>query len=105
MVAFRVEPSLAQKALLLVLLPVVCQLIFVATLSQMLLQAEREVWEESHSKNVVAESNALIKAFYDLGVALVTYAYGRSTTALEQFYVTAEIIPWHLRTLEFLVKD
>src|SRR5258708_6171549 len=87
------EPSLAQKVLIILILPVACQVVFFAVLTNLLTEAEREIWRENHSKAVISVANEVNKSFYDAGTALLAYSYTRSTPMLERYKSLSQTIP------------
>ncbi len=96
--------KLAHKLLLLVVLPLSFELCFVIVLSGLLRNAEIELHRESHSKAVIAESNELVKNFYDASSALVAYAVSPSQQITVEYLKRVELIPSRLRSLELLVS-
>lgn len=96
--------KLAHKLLLLVVLPLFFELCFVFVLSGLLRNAEIELHRESHSKAVIAESNELVKNFYDASSALVAYAVSPSQQVTTEYLKRVELIPSRLRSLELLVS-
>lgn len=107
MVLFAVSMhlKLSHKALIVVLIPVFFELAFVCVLIGLLRQAEYETWREGHSKAVIADSNDLIKVFYDSSMALMNYAITRNVRYSESFDKISEQIPHVLRALEILVSS
>jgi len=99
-----VQLKLAHKLLLLVVLPLSFELCFVIVLSGLLRNAEIELHRESHSKAVIAESNELVKNFYDASSALVAYAVSPSQQITVEYLKRVELIPSRLRSLELLVS-
>jgi signal transduction histidine kinase len=97
--------TLAQKALILVIVPVLFETVFVAVLAFLLNQAEMEALRESHSKAVIARANDLIKLFYDAGIALAAYDFSHDDAVLRKYESIVDEIPLRLRTLETLVDD
>lgn len=97
--------KLSHKALIVVLVPVFFELAFVSVLIGLLRQAEYETWREAHSKAVIADSNDLIKVFYDGSMALMNYALTRNVRYSEAFDKISEQIPQLLRSLEVLVSN
>jgi len=65
--------KLFHKGLILVLVPIVFELIFVATLASLLKQAEDGMIKENHSRAVVTTAHDLQKIFYDAGAQLSFY--------------------------------
>lgn len=95
--------KLAHKLLLLVVLPLSFELLFVSILAVLLRNAEVELHKETHSKAVIAESNELVKNFYDTTSALVAYAVNPSQQVTAEYLKRVELLPARLRSLELLV--
>lgn len=102
--AQSVQLKLAHKLLLLVVLPLSFELGFVFVLTGLLKNAEIELHRETHSKAVIAESNELVKNFYDTTSALVAYAVNPSQQVTAEYLKRIELIPSRLRSLELLVS-
>ena len=98
------RPGLARKVLIILFLPVVSQVVFVAILFDLLRQAERDVWKENHSKSIISLSNELSKNFYDASAVLLGYTYTRSSAMLERYQALLLAIPERIRLIELLVE-
>lgn len=96
--------KLAHKLLILVVLPLSFNLCFVFVLSGLLRNAEIELHRETHSKAVIAESNELVKNFYDASSATIAYAVSPSQQVTNEYLKRIELIPARLRSLELLVS-
>jgi signal transduction histidine kinase len=89
-----VKLKLIHKGLILVSVPLVCGLIFVATLSAALKESERETRMANQSKALVAEAQNLSKVLLDAGTSLVAWKYMRSSTFLKKYDESeAQIMP------------
>lgn len=97
--------KLAHKLLILVALPLSFELFFVFVLTGLLKQAEVELHRETHSKAVIAESNELIKNFYDVSSTLVAYAVSPSQQVAGEYLKRVALIPSRLRSIELLVSS
>lgn len=86
-------------------MPLAFQLVFVATLTLLLRQAETETLRESHSKLILAESNSVLRNFIDAGMALYMYQLSDSQTFLERFQDLSESIPAKIKTLRVMLRD
>ena len=100
-----VQLKLTHKLLILVVLPLFFELCFVFVLSELLRKAEIELHRETHSKAVIAESNELVKNFYDSSSALAAYAISPSQQVTSEYLRRVELIPKRLRSLEILVSE
>lgn len=96
--------KLTHKLLILVVLPLFFELCFVFVLSGLLQNAEIELNRETHSKAVIAESNELVKNFYDTSSALAAYAFSPSQQVTAEYLKRVDMIPARLRSLELLVS-
>ena len=67
--------TLAQKVFVLVCLPLVFQIVFVGTLANLLVQAERESAQEAHAKDLQSEVNKILRMIIDSGTKLVITEY------------------------------
>jgi signal transduction histidine kinase len=97
--------QLKDKALILVAVPLLFELVFVASLTILLRQAETETLRESHSKLILAESNGVLRNFIDAGMALYMYQLSDSQTFLERFRDLSENIPEKIKTLRVMLRD
>jgi len=68
---FRLK--LWHKGLIILAIPLMCVLVLFGTLGSLLKQAEDEVYRERHAKQVIAESNGLMKNFMDSAIDLYLY--------------------------------
>lgn len=101
----KVSLQLKDKALILVVVPLAFQLVFVATLTILLRQAETATLRESHSKLILAESNSVLRSFTDAGMALYMYQLSDSQSSLERFQDLCESIPAQIKTLRVMLRD
>lgn len=97
--------QLKDKALILVAVPLLFELIFVASLTILLRQAETETLRESHSKLILAESNGVLRNFIDAGMALYMYQLSDSQTFLERFRDLSQGVPEKIKTLRVMLRD
>lgn len=86
------------------MIPVFFELAFVSVLIGLLKQAEYETWREGHSKAIIADSNNLIKVFYDGSMAIMNYALTRNEKYSQSFEKISVQIPQMIRSLEILVS-
>ncbi|PZM81167.1 MAG: hypothetical protein DKT66_18255 [Candidatus Melainabacteria bacterium] len=101
----KVSLQLKDKALILVAVPLAFQLVFVATLTVLLRQAETATLRESHSKLILAESNSVMRSFADAGMALYMYQLSGSQSSLERFQDLCKSIPAQIKTLRVMLRD
>lgn len=100
-IAFR----LSHKALIIVAVPLLFELVFLATLTTLLKRAEYEIWRERHSKAVISESNALLKNFVDSGFALYMYGSTGADAFLERYKELSYQIQLQIRSLKIMIRD
>ncbi len=101
----KLSLQLKHKALILVAVPLLFELIFVASLTVLLRQAETETLRESHSKLILAESNSVLRNFIDAGMALYMYQLSDSQTFLERFQDLSLSVPEKIKTLRVMLRD
>lgn len=77
--------NLAQKALLVVLVPLAGQVGFLGILMNLLQSAETALWQESHQRAIVTEIGELQRNFYALGQVYVVYTRTRDAYFDKQF--------------------
>lgn len=98
--------KLFQKGLILVLVPIVFELIFVATLASLLRQAEDGMIKENHSRAVVTTAHDLQKIFYDAGAQLSFYNMTKDEAFLKRYQNSLnKKIPEHLAKFAEMTKD
>lgn len=99
----QVELKIKHKGLILVAVPLLFELVFLAVLSGLLRQADYKTWQEMHSKTVVYESSALSRLFHDAGIAMGGYALTKSPLFRERFDSIVSSIPREFKHLQKLV--
>ena len=99
----RLELKIKHKGLILVAVPLLFELVFLAVLSGLLRQAEYKTWQEMHSKTIVYESGALSRLFHDAGIAMGGYALTKSPLFRERFDSIVASIPREFKHLQKLV--
>lgn len=98
--------KLFHKGLILVLVPIVFELIFVATLASLLKQAEDGMIKENHSRAVVTTAHDLQKIFYDAGAQLSFYNMTKDEAFLKRYQNSLnKKIPEHLQKFAEMTKD
>lgn len=100
-------PSLkiSHKGIILVSVPLIFELIFLATLTYLLRQAEVEVQRQVRSKAIISQANTLSKLFYDAGVAMGGYSITKSPLFSDRYDKIVRQIPQDLLELKTLVGD
>lgn len=101
----RLNLKLSHKGLILVSVPLIFELIFLATLTALLRQAEIEVQRQVRSKAIISQANTLSKLFYDAGVAMGGYSITKSPLFSDRYDKIVHQIPQDLEELSTLVGD
>jgi PAS domain S-box-containing protein len=101
----RLNLKLSHKGLILVSVPLIFELIFLATLTALLRQAEIEVQRQVRSKAIISQANTLSKLFYDAGVAMGGYSITKSPLFSDRYDKIVRQIPQDLNELKSLVGD
>jgi PAS domain S-box-containing protein len=101
----KLNLTLAQKVFVLVLLPLTFQIVFVATLANILVQMERENAQEAHAKDLQSEVNMILRLIVDSGARLVVseFAKGEGISEKKQTKLKGRAID-EFEALKRLVK-
>lgn len=102
---FSFNLKLGHKALFLVAIPLLFQLIFVTALMFTLKRADHEIWRERHSKAVIQESNNLLRNFVDSGLVLYMFTITGRELFLEKYEDLNAKIPYQIDNLKILLRD
>lgn len=97
--------NISQKGLILVSVPLICELIFVGALTHLLNQAETAIKREAHSKEVVATTNSITRIMVDGSGASAIYKLTGSRTFLLRYQQSMAQLMHDVGVLEELVKD
>ena len=97
--------SLVQKGILLVALPLLFELGFLASFGWLLYQAESEAAHQAHSNTVAAHCESLIKSFYNGATYLIAFGALQSPAVDENFTRCMAAIKKHESSLQVLVAD
>ncbi len=96
--------TLAQKAFVLVCVPLFFQITFVATLAQLLEQAESERAQEAHAKDVQGQVNVILRMIIDAGAGLVISEFAKSKRIREHYASTNDHAKEEFALLKKLVQ-
>lgn len=99
----RMNLSIAQKGIILVLLPLLFELVFAAGLFVLEQRAEEIAAEEQRSKEIVSQINELIKLSYDSGSSAAIYGFTKSEILRERYHKLINQVPGELKKLQDLV--
>lgn len=100
------KPKLFHKALLLVIVPLVFELVFIGCLLGMLNQVEAEVRKEQHAKQVVESLNSLMHCVMDASKFVAAYIVVSKgePPSLDAYRQAVAPIPGELTNLRLLLK-
>ncbi len=101
----RVNLKIVHKGAILVLVPLLFELVFLAVLTELLHRAEVEVQRQVRSKAIISQANTLSKLFYDAGVAMGGYSITKSPLFSDRYDKIVRQIPQDLAELKKLVGD
>src|SRR5579885_294141 len=97
--------TLSRKATILVAIPLVFEIVFVAVLVNMMQQVERERIHEAHAHDVAAAANRLLQALLNTGTTSVVYHVTGSKAFKERFRAGNDEIRKDALRLRDLVQD
>lgn len=97
--------KLAHKVLLLVTIPIVFMIGFVAILADLQQKAEHAVRVERHWRDINSECNVLMNDFLRAGMILYTYKLTGEELMLQRFDKLVEAIPEKLRSIKLMLRD
>ncbi len=97
--------KIVHKGAILVLVPLLFELVFLAVLTELLHRAEVEVQRQVRSKAIISQANTLSKLFYDAGVAMGGYSITKSPLFSDRYDKIVRQIPQDLAELKKLVGD
>jgi PAS domain S-box-containing protein len=97
--------SLSRKGLILVAVPLICQIVFVGSLIYLQDQAEREAVRVEHSKKITDATNELIKDIFDVISATKGENLQRAGFESQKYKDAIVDINGQLRRLKELVKN
>ncbi len=101
----RLTLNLKHKGLILVAVPLLFELAFIAILTALLNESERQVYREMHSKNVIYEAGNLTRLFHDCGIAMAGYGLTKSPMFEEKYQDMIQDIPRAFDKMKRLVGD
>lgn len=85
--------NIAQQGVILVVGLLLCEFLFVGTLSAMLAQAEEEARRQDFAREVTARASRLLLVIYDTGDAVGKFASTRALGSTERYKAGLEEIP------------
>jgi PAS domain S-box-containing protein len=99
------NPKLSHKGILLVSVPLVFELAFVAILFLLLSQAEEQTLRSERARRVTTEATEVAKLTYDACNAITCYWQRMDSKWADRYTRVAAAVPLHLEALEKLVED
>ncbi len=100
----RFNLSLSQMGLILLGIPAVFELVFVIALFALLHQAESEIKQESHSRDVIAHAHNLAGRITNAAIAIGAYGYSKSAIAKQSFESSVSSMKTELKELTRLLQ-
>lgn len=101
----RIDLKVQQKGLLLVSIPLVFELIFVATLVFLQQQAESAAARLYHSKEIIRRAEVVNRRIYDAGASFSVWGITRSPAFEKRFMKSIDEVPKEVAALKELVKN
>jgi signal transduction histidine kinase len=96
---------ITHKGIIIVAIPLICELFFLGLLWHLLEQAEEETQRAQHSKEIIASGDSLIKLYYDAGTALLHYGFTQNKASGEAYDQIIQEIPKTFKNMHELVAD
>ncbi|HEY9785426.1 MAG TPA: ATP-binding protein [Candidatus Obscuribacterales bacterium] len=101
----RLNLTLSRKALILVAVPLLFELTFVAALVYLLQQAEVEREREAHARDVTNQINYSLRLLLDGGTASVIYHLSGNPQVQARYRRSLQQFPKEMRKLGLMVRD
>lgn len=101
----QINLKLSQMGLILLGIPAAFEVLFVLAIFVLLHQADEEIKQESHSREVTAHAHNLSEGITSAAIAIGAYGYSKSLIAKHSYEAAIESMRYELRTLMRLVRD
>jgi PAS domain S-box-containing protein len=101
----KLNLQLSHKGIILVSVPLILELVFIAVLSVLLHQAEVEVQRQIRSKAIISQATQLSKMFYDAGIAVGGYSITKSPIFSDRYEKIVHQIPLDILDLKQLIGN
>jgi PAS domain S-box-containing protein len=101
----RFHPTLSQKALILVVVPSLFATIIVVAMGNLFAASQQAALKEQHAKEVIGQTEKLLKHFSDTGMALVIYLTTKNSHFSGQLDSQLQALPPDLQLLKKLTRD
>jgi PAS domain S-box-containing protein len=97
--------TLSRKAIILVSVPLIFELLFVAGLVTLLEQAEQERAREAHARDVATHANSLLRLLLDAGISSILSYLTESESHRMRYRHLVDVFNSEARQLKLLVRD
>lgn len=97
--------TLFQKALVLIAVPLMFELVLLGVLSALLFEFETEARKLEHAKEVIGKTNDVVELLFNVGIAFVVYDAQSNEFFEKRFLDLAERTPRKLKELAEVVVD
>ncbi len=101
----KLQLKLWQKGIIIVALPLVCELVFVSVLGSLLMGVEVEARATERSRNIVLEAEQMERIFFQAGAALVGYQASKNPLFELQYQQACKRIAAQMEVLDRLCKN
>ncbi len=101
----RLNLTLSRKAIILVSVPLVFELLFVAGLVTLLEQAEQERAREAHARDVATHANGLLRLLLDAGISSILTYLTESESQHSRYRHLVDVFNSEARQLKYLVRN
>jgi PAS domain S-box-containing protein len=101
----RFNLTLSRKAIILVSVPLIFELLFVAGLVTLLEQAEQERAREAHARDVATHANSLLRLLLDAGISSILTYLTESESHHKRYRHLVDVFNSEARQLKMLVSN
>jgi PAS domain S-box-containing protein len=101
----KIQLKLWQKGIIIIALPLACELIFVFVLGFLLHGVEVEARNTERSRNIVLEAEQMERVFFQAGAALASYQASKNQLFVMQYQQSRQRIAAQTELLDRLCKD
>ncbi len=101
----RFNLTLSRKAIILVSVPLVFELLFVAGLVTLLEQAEQERAREAHARDVATHANGLLRLLLDAGISSILTYLTESESQHSRYRHLIDVFNSEAKQLKYLVRN
>ena len=97
--------KIAQRGIMLVVIPLVFELVFVGVLAKILLDTRNQIWEERRARNVVTTLSLLSRQTQTAARILAAYTDSRDPKLVAEYDEVIKLAPQEFVELKRLLKD